>query len=343
MAKNKASTARRFYASRCQQGMDGVQAEISLTIDGADMLSVDEEPLLSKGGKNIGKIRCQNGKVSVYINPVHCIRPNNCKPFGVVDAIKIEIVRSMVLEAIREYLKKYLQNEYSDESYDLGSIEVMQAECNLTLKVKSPELLSNVVDMFEKAFDKTTTYRKRKRKQGFEKKTLSCSTYVPKKYFVKIYDKTEEQHEKGNPAVERNLLRIEFKFYNEYLKRVYKDKTLNAVLTREGLAVLCREYKTVFEEVENKYIKPYLNYCVQTVFESLTSSETGNEIAETVARHKDLIVDMEVLRKALKRWYTDYKHIEDRSSKVVYYYKKNNFGIPIGVLETLKMFHNAAG
>lgn len=324
--------------------MDGIQTEITLTVKEADTLTIDEEVLKNGEDKEIGLISCRKGKVSMYINPVYCIRPNNVNPFGIVDTIKMEVVRSMVLEAIREYLKRHLQTEYSEE--DLNRITVMQAECNITLKVDCAEI-SDVVNLFEKAFDETILYRKRRNKankKDFEKKSTSCSYTVPKKYFVKIYDKTEEQLAKGNPMVEKHLLRIEIKFFSASLKRMYQgENTLSNILTENGLLVLCREYKRAFEEIETKCLKPYLSYCKKKLYESLIDSKTGNEISETVARHKDLIVDMEVFRRALKMYFKEFKKTEDRSHKIIYNYKKNDFGIPMGVLDAIKMFHNATG
>ena len=76
--------------------------------------------------------------------------------------------------------------------------------------------------------------------------------------------------------------------------------------------------------------------------ESLVSAETGNEISETVTRYKELIPDTEVLRKALKRWY----HIrgeEDKSKQAINYYRQKGIGLPEGVLQTIRAFHDAAG
>lgn len=329
---------------KAQQGLDGFQGVIALTIKGADALYIENEPLKNINNKNIGTICCRKGKIFVYVNPCFCIRPNNVKPFGLVDAIKIDVVRSMVLETIQEYMKKHLKNEFSEEY--LRNIKITQAECNITLKISGTDI-SNVIDFFEKAFDETTIHRKRidnTNKKEFEKKSTSCCYVEPKKYLVKIYDKTAEQNAKKNFDVEENLLRIEIKFFSTLLKKMYKGRnTLDNVLTKEGLIVLCQWYKRAFEEIEENNLKPYLSYCKQKLYDSLCNSKTGYEIAETVGRHKDLIVDIEVLRQALKKWYKECKKTEDRSHKVIYHYQKNNFGIPIGVLNVVKMFHLATG
>ena len=73
------------------------------------------------------------------------------------------------------------------------------------------------------------------------------------------------------------------------------------------------------------------------LFDSLLYFEHGNTVSETIAKHKEHIPDMEVLRKALKKWY-HYKKVADRSAKVINYYRKQNIGIPEGVLKTIKTF-----
>ena len=135
----------KMNVQKCHQGLDGIQAQISLTINGADSLYVDEEPLRNEAGQEIGKISCRKGKVEVYFNPCFCIRNDNIKPFGILDSIKMDIVRNMVLNGVGEYLKKYLGNKYTEA--DLNEIMVTQAECNITRQIECAEL-SDIIDFF---------------------------------------------------------------------------------------------------------------------------------------------------------------------------------------------------
>lgn len=327
---------------KCLQGMDGMNLEYTLGLEGMEKLYLPEEELKNEANNTIVKIDCVGGKIRAYVNAVHSIRPNNVIPFGISDTIKFELVRSQVVDFMQKYLRKHLQHQYSDEY--INDLKVTQLECNLTLKCCGNATPSAVISLFELAFDETCVRRKRRSKTECEKINKSWVHYRPKEYKLKIYDKTLEQHEKGNPLVESNLLRIELCFIDRSLKRMFGDKRmLSDVLTKNSVAMLCQEYKRVLtEDIIEKNIKPCLDYCVQTVFESLTYSESGKEISETIARHKELIVDIEVLRRALKRWYK-FRHMNDNAKQIICQYRKKNLGLPEDVIKTVKLFHKSSG
>jgi len=333
----------KMNVEKCHQGLDGIQMQVTLGISGTDTLYIDEEPLVNEDGKEIGKISCHKGKVEVYFNPCYCIRNDNVKPFGVLDSIKIDSIRTMVLASIGAYLKKHLRNAYTEATLD--EIMVMQAECNITRRVECAEI-SDVIDFFEKAFSETILHRERvdkNDKKNFEKKSTAVSCVFPKRFFCKIYNKTAQQLSEKNPLVEPNLLRIEIKFFSASMRKFFNNNnTLNEVLSKEGLIILCREYKRAFEEIEDKYLKPYLSYCKNTLYTSLCNAKKGSEVSETVSKYKHLISDVEILRKSLKAYFAEIG-VEDRSHKIIYYYTKGNFGIPVGVLKTIKMFHQSMG
>ena len=113
-------------------------------------------------------------------------------------------------------------------------------------------------------------------------------------------------------------------------------------LSVKSLDIMCRAYKEVFDEIVEQYIKPWLNNCVADLFESLTQSESGNEISDTIMRHKNIIVDVECLRRALKRWYK-FRGVEDRSKQMIHKYRNKDLGLAEDVLKTLRAFHQAAG
>ena len=91
-----------------------------------------------------------------------------------------------------------------------------------------------------------------------------------------------------------------------------------------------------------KEYTPMLNACVQEIFESLTYSTPRKEVSETLIKCKELIVDTEVLRKALKKWYV-FKKQPDSSKRIVSFYREKNMGFPEDVLRTLKLMHNSLG
>lgn len=156
--------------------------------------------------------------------------------------------------------------------------------------------------------------------------------------------KTFQQRQAGNLKVESNLIRVELVFLDRMLDRMYSSKkSLEDILTRKAIETLIDQYKETFDEICEKNITPMLKACAQDVFETLTQSDSGNEISNTLIKCKELIVDIEVLRRALKKWYK-FKTMPDSSKRMVSYYRNNTkFDIPSDVLKTLKLMHNSLG
>lgn len=321
----------------CQQGLDGMNLEYVLNIEGAERLSLPTESIYNENGKTIAEISCAKGKLSVYVNAVHCIRPNNVKSLTIADTDKLKPIQSKVIGFTNEYLKKHLQEHYSEEY--INGLTVKKMECNITLPCVNGASPSDVINLFERAFDKTVLHKQRKNRGGHDKISTSCYYTKHDTYCLKIYDKTIEQHDNGNPLVESGLFRIEIVFLDKSLKKMYGDKrTLNDMLTKEAIIILCKEYKKVFKrELIEKHVKPYLDWCAQKIYDSLCNCTDGNPISETIAKNKEHIPDMEVLRKGLKKWYQS-QNADDRSARILYEYRKKNIGIPEGVLKTIKAF-----
>ena len=125
------------------------------------------------------------------------------------------------------------------------------------------------------------------------------------------------------------------------LDRMFANKkSLEDILTRKAIKTLIEQYQATFEDICEKNIKPMLDSCVQEVFESFTYSTPRKEISETLIRCKECVVDTEVLRRALKKWYA-HKHMADNSKQVVAFYRDRNVGFPEDVLRTLKLMHNS--
>lgn len=321
----------------CQQGLDGMNLEKVLSIEDAEQLNLQADKTFNNEEKIIARISCDDGKLLAYVNAVHCIRPNNVKPLTIADTESLELIHSKVSGFMNDYLKRNLQEQYSEEY--IKGLTVTTLECNITLPCVNGASASDVINLFEHALDKTVLHRQRKTKNNHDKIATSCHYTKRKEYCLKIYDKTIEQHENGNPLVESNLLRVEIVMLDKALMRMYGDKrTLNDILTQEAIVTLCKEYKKIFkQELIEKHIKPYLDWCVQRIFDSLRDCEDGNPISEAIAKNKEHIPDMEVLRKALKKWYQS-KNADDKSARVLYEYRKKNIGIPDGVLKTIKTF-----
>lgn len=186
---------------KCQSGLDGMNLEYKISLDGMEKLYLEKESLDNNAGNTMVEIDCVGAKVRVYVNTVNCIRPNNVKPIGIVDAIKLELVQPQVIGFIKGYIQKHLQNKYSDKYID--DLKVVSLEVNLTLPTVGGAVPSDVIHLMDMVLDKTVVFRKRKPNSKCEKVNTSCLYSTPKEYRLKIYDKTCEQHERGNPLVEK--------------------------------------------------------------------------------------------------------------------------------------------
>lgn len=322
------------------QGADGLEFNLQLTVAGLESVNLPEETLKNNSGNDIVKLTCWGGKVSAYVNLPHAVRPNNITPFQLSDCIKIEVVRNQVVEYMKAYLQKNLQSKYSDTF--LKQMNVTKMECNVTVKCSGACKPKDVISLFEKSFAKVTVYKETTDKRNTHRKAeRTMTTSKAHEWVLKVYDKTFQQRQTGNIKVEPNLIRVELVFLDRMLNRMYGDKrSLEDILTKKAIRTLIDQYQVTFDEICEENIKPMLNNCVQEVFETLTQSDSGNEIKDTLIKCKECIVDIEVLRKALKKWYA-FRKQPDRSKQMIAYYRKSYFDFPDGVLKTIRLMHNS--
>lgn len=334
------ATKVRLNKERCISGMDGFNIEYTIKLDGMDKLYLPVREEKNGADNTIVKIDCVGGKVRAYVNPVHVIRQNNVKPFGIVESIKLEMAKNRVMEIIRSYLQEHLQDKYSDEFVD--NLKIVRLECNITSATIGNASPASMLHLFDMVFDDTFTHRGRKPGSKCKKADNYVTYKKEKSYILKCYDKTKEQHEKGNPLVEKNLLRIELVFLNRSLERMYGEKrTLSDVLTVQGLEKLCREYKRVLTEDISDAVRKYRDDCKNMLVEHLTEYKGGNMVARCIAEFKEEIVDMLIIKKALQKYY-EMNGMSDNSSQVLNYYKKKGILLQ-DVFKTFRAFREAAG
>lgn len=330
----------RLSKKKCRSGIDGMNVEYTIELDGMENLYLPIKEEKNEADNTIVWIECVGGKLKAYVNPVHAIRSNNIKPFGIVESIKLEIAKNRVMEIMRSYLQEHLQDKYSDEFVD--NLKIVKLECNITSSTIGNATPASMLHLFDMVFDDTFTHRGRKPGSKCKKEDNYVTYKKEKAYILKCYDKTKEQHEKGNPLVEKNLLRIELIFLSGSLKRMYGDKrTLSDVLTIQGLEKLCREYKRVLTEDISDAVRKYRDDCKNMLVEYLTEYRGGNMVARCIAEFKEEIVDLIIIKKALQRYY-EINGMPDNSSQVLNYYKKKGI-LPRDVFRTFRAFREAAG
>lgn len=318
------------------QGADGLNFELQMAFVGLENINTPKESLKNELGNDIVTISCYGGKLSVYVNLPQAIRPTNVKPFQISDCIKLKMVRNMVIEYIKLYLQKYLKKKYSEEL--LNKIIITQMECNVTIQCTGECKPSDVISLIDKSFSKVHLYKEIKgnTEKTYNKSELGIIYLKPHEWKLKVYDKTYQQKKVGNTQVEPNLIRVELVFLDRSLNRMYSNnRSIENILTKKSLEILTEQYKITLNEIYENNIKIMLNGCKREILKSLTNAKTGKQISETLIVCKEYIVDIEVLREALKKWYKN-RNIADNSKSIISFYKKKKYGIPVDVLKTLK-------
>ena len=336
----------RLNTKKYQSGYDGINFKYEIGLDGIKDLDFEEKKT-NTAKKSLVELQGKGGMIRGYINPAHYLHADNRKPFGIVDAIKLEVLKNDVLEYLKNRLQEQLQDKYSDEY--IQKLRITRIEVNITLPCVGKATPSSMVHLFDMALDRTKVYRKRKKGSKCKKENMGI-VYEREHYHVlKLYDKFDD-FEKQRIPLEKNIFRMEIAFIDKTLNALFGEdgRTIENILSSKSLDILCREYKRVLEEeLIEQQIKPYLKNCVTTLYESLIWSDSGKEISDTVMRYKEIIVDIECFRRALHRWYKKRQEkdptVKDRTDEIIYKYRKKELGLPEDVLKTLKAFHIAAG
>lgn len=80
------NTKIRLNTKKCQSGYDGIDYQYKIGLDGIKDLDFEEKkPNTAKKPKSIVEIKGKGSMISGSINPVHYLRTDNRKPFGIVD------------------------------------------------------------------------------------------------------------------------------------------------------------------------------------------------------------------------------------------------------------------
>lgn len=146
-------------------------------------------------------------------------------------------------------------------------------ECNITIKCVGKCKPKDVINLFEKSVDKTFIAQEaRDKKKTFRKDQDSIIYRKDHYYRLKVYNKSKEQNDKGNPLVESNLIRVEFVFLERMLDSMYADRmSLEDILTRKSLRKLIDQYQETFTDICEKNIKPMENSMARMMLETINN------------------------------------------------------------------------
>ena len=279
-----------------KQGTDNYEFEVAFQ---SNLKDLPKQPLINDQGKKYGTVEVVNGKAMVNLVLPEFVRNNNIQPFTLTDSIYLEICKTDV----EKQLKRILGSEITSK--------VKSIECNITQKVSGKATQSDVLNLLCHATlsDDRDNHKWVGASKGNKcKEATRTITRARQHYYVlKAYDKTREQEirlkqeNKSAESVPKGLLRIEIIMQDRIIKKLFGDKTIfSDILTKDSLIAIIQEYKRIFcDELIERDVKTYLNNCKWKLIESLT--ETDNVI-ETIAKERELIPDVEVLKKAMSRY-----------------------------------------
>ena len=310
-------------------GIDGVELTFELDKENLRRLS-DRYNLLNEQGRIFGSVEVLRRKVNVKFNSPKYVRENNLIPFSRNDFIKLN---SMWL---------CLERQLSALFGDLSKCRLKNIECNITLKIVGRCALSQVLDLINRSFTDTVNvvYEGVSAKCKYMKEKQSLIIKVKNYFTLKIYNKTLEAMRKGISA-EEGLLRIEIVMLDRTIKRLFSGRVPNLceLLCQKSLRLFIKEYKRIFSQgILEKYIKPCLSDITNILHESL--HETGNP-KDTIVLLSGIIVDQEVYRRALCRWYRDRGFAPQRARRNAdnQIFRLKKYGLPQDVIATIKAFN----
>lgn len=327
-----------------RQGIDSINFSMPLQCNSLLLSAPPPKSLYNQFGDKIMEATISCGKVNLFCNLPRVVRSNNVKPFGVDDFDKISEISVMIKEFISSYLSEHLKEQYNPQT--LEELQVCQLECNITLPCEGRCTPSDVINLINLSISNpeqdNVLYQRPDEKCTYQKKNSSLQITSKNEYHIKVYDKTLERKRKNDFSVENNLVRIEIVLLKRRLTRILsKNISLESVLSAESFMLILDEYcKLIETEIIENRIKPFLNYCVRTMVEFYTSILFGRRLDQLIARHRNLIVDIEVLRRVL------IKCAKDNESKVNYtrqriYNVRKRYELPEDVIKTIKKFHDS--
>lgn len=311
-----------------KQGLDTLEFEIVLHGIDTDR-AIPQQPIINPLGTEYGHVEAKDGRANIDICLPRFSRKDNVKPYSLVDLITLEIIRNDFEDALAALLG------------DISDCRLKSIECNITQKVAQGCTPNHVMDLIHRSYYDTTNLL-------FESASAECKYRKEKEtllirrrnyYKIKCYDKSREQRDKGNLDVEEGLLRVEVVMLDRTIEKLFGgNSTVQNVLCAKNIIKVMEEYSRIFtDEIVEAHIKPCLSGITKLLLESLTQTDSP---VETIAQYRDIIVDMEVLRRALKMWY-QLRGKNDISRQTIHSLKKYN--LPQNAIETIREFRKSCG
>lgn len=325
----------RMDRGKSKQGTDCYKFEVVFQ---GDLKNLPKQPLINEQGKKYGAVEVKDGKATVALVLPKYIRKTNVQPFTLMDSIYLEIIKNDCEEQLKHLLGAELDSK------------IKSIECNITQRVSGQATQSDVLNLLNHALlnheRDNLKYVGASKKCRYKEETRTLISRKPHYYIIKAYDKSmqlkkeRKDQKKDMSTVPDGLLRIEIIMVERTLEKLFGNKTsFYDILTKKSLIEILREYKRIFcDEIIDIQVKQYLNSCVLNLVESLCETEKP---LKTIAKDRELIPDMEVFMRAIKKW-QKIRGVADNSLRDAKHYAQK-YELPQNVILTLHDFKKSCG
>lgn len=332
-------------AKKIKQGIDSINFSMPLQSLSQSLLAPLPKALYNEHDEKIMEIFISRGKVKVCCNLPRMIHPNNVKPFDISVLESLSKIRSKLTDFICSYLSEHLSYQYNPKI--LEELLVDKLECNITLPCVGKCTPSDVMSLINIAISNNNhdnvLYQRPSPRCVYKKENTLLLIIQKGEYLIKIYDKSLEQQRKGNTFIKDNLLRIEIIFLKRRLERFLSERTsLNNLLTVDSLLKVFKEYSHVLcEEIIQQQIIPCLNFCRDELYQTLVDIPSRYKLDQLLAKCHQFVVDIEVLRQAIKKFDKTNSRSKDNSRQRIGNIKKK-YKLPQDVIKTIRQFKLAS-
>lgn len=273
-------------------------------------------------GEKCAEIRNYNNKYVLILYLPRFLRRNNIIPFNPDDFHCLCDIKIKVKEFLTEY--------FGD---NIVACNLKKMEVNITSSVCEGAKASNVMDLLTCTYSDTkgqsTVYVERDKESTVHISTSGIVENINNLRKIKCYDKGRKE----NLILKNDLLRIEMVYLKRTVEKIYKNLSLDNILTQDSFNIAFDEYKRIMNHEFKKKIKNYLNMLKDEMLAHLKECGSPKEV---YYQFKEVIFDVQILRVVLKKHYKFCG--KNDSSRQVVRWLGNRYKIPKGTLDTVKKF-----
>lgn len=320
--------------NKCKSGVDGMNLDLILTLE--DVKRLEPRKLFNLAtGNEYGEIKIVNRQAKLYLNLPKFIRTNNVESFKLTDSIAIDMIKEDVLKQLLSLFGESIKTKCKAIEVNITHVTSGKATTHDVLNLLHIAHLNQNHD--------NMLFIAESRKNRFKGEINTVMSNRQRYYKLKAYSKEVEQKRTDNLNVAENLLRFEIILQERVLnhmfpKREGKDQ-LEHILTKESLLNIVHAFKVIYQQIIDEKVKPALTGITDMLFNSLV--DTGS-VTETICELKEIIIDIECLKRAIIKWNKTRNVINGHLSHDIKTYIER-YSLPQDTIVTLKDLKELCG